>query len=102
MESQSEYGKDVHVESEYVVFRNEKACAVIARNTILCLDSCEQGKGYGSELLERIIEYMREQGYSSIHLDDMSDRARKPHNIYVKFGFRYVHEYGPEMILLLI
>lgn len=95
-------GEAAYNESEYVVFRNEKACAVIARNTILCLDACEQGKGYGSALLSEVIEYMRDQGYSCILLDDMSERARKPHNIYTKFGFEYVHEYGPEMILHLI
>jgi GNAT superfamily N-acetyltransferase len=88
-------------ESEYVTFYDENAYAVVAHNTILTLEAFEQGKGYGSALLARILEYMREKGFETVELDDMSDRARKPHNIYTKFGFKYVHEYGPEMIFFL-
>ena len=36
-----------------------------------------------------------------VFLDDMSDQYRNLHNIYKKFGFKYLHDFGPEMKLTL-
>ena len=57
-------------------------------------------KGYGSILLNEVIDTLKKK-YSSIRtieLDDMTDRYRQPNNIYVKFGFTYVSDHGPEMV----
>ena len=56
-------------------------------------------KGYGTILLNEVIDTLKKK-YSSIRtieLDDMTDRYRQPNNIYLKFGFTYVSDHGPEM-----
>lgn len=57
-----------------------------------------QGKGYGSSLLKNVIKFAKKQEYL-ITLDDMSDRFRSDHNIYIKNGFKYTDSSGPEMQL---
>ncbi len=81
-------------EGEHVVSK-----IVFARNTILSFISFIPHRGYGSRLLSYFIEYMKCQGKKYIELDDMSCRYRKEHNIYRKFGFEYISNGGPEMIL---
>jgi GNAT superfamily N-acetyltransferase len=61
-----------------------------------------RGQGIGSLLLSTLIKYACENAVIKIILDDMSDNCRQKHNIYIKNGFRYVHDYGPEMELTLI
>jgi len=55
--------------------------------------------GFGSILLKYLIEKIRKTKINIILLDDMSDRYRNSHNIYLKFGFRYISKTGPEMEL---
>ena len=58
-------------------------------------------KGSGSILLNFVIREMTKIQIKNITLDDMSNRYRQSHNIYLKFGFSYLYEFGPEMELLL-
>lgn len=58
-------------------------------------------KGHGSILLNFVIGEMKKIQIKNITLDDMSNRYRNPHNIYLKFGFKYLYDFGPEMELLL-
>lgn len=60
----------------------------------------QRGKGVGSQLLQKCLN-MLPNTVQTVEVDDMSDRQRLPHNIYLKHGFQYVHEFGPEMILRL-
>lgn len=60
-----------------------------------------EGKGYASKLLRKLISFAKKHGVKEIYVDDMSDNYRKSSNIYRKFGFTYVDEYGPEMVLVL-
>ena len=55
----------------------------------------ERGKGYGKRLLFMVAQ--RHKRDKRITLDDMSDGYRKPGNIYLACGFRYMEEDGPEM-----
>jgi hypothetical protein len=90
------------MEENPVVLDTGFAYVIVARNTILSLEAYIPDRGYGTDALQKGIAYIREQGYTHVLLDDMSDRYRKLHNIYVNHGFRYVHEHGPEMVLDLI
>lgn len=62
--------------------------------TILFLKSVV--KGQGTILLRFILNYAYNL-VDKIVLDDDSDMYRSPNNIYVKHGFRYVEDWGPEM-----
>lgn len=63
----------------------------------LYVDPSFRNKGVGSILLNQLIEYAKKNNVSKIVLDDMSDNYRENRNIYVKHGFQYVNEDGPEM-----
>ena len=65
------------------------------------IDAPFQGYGIGNQLLNYLIDDVYNINVKRIELDDMSDRHREDGNIYVKNGFRYVSEYGPEMIKFL-
>lgn len=54
-------------------------------------------KGHGSILMNFVIDEMKKIHIKCITLDDMSNRYRNLHNIYLKFGFKYIHNDGPEM-----
>jgi GNAT superfamily N-acetyltransferase len=82
----------------YIINEKRVGYIDICNNTILSIESVEQGKGYGSFLLHYAISFLKREGYTCIYLDDMSDRYRKSHNIYIKHGFEYLYEDGPEMI----
>jgi hypothetical protein len=72
------------------------------KSSIITDFSCiNTNKGSGSILLKFVIGEMIKIQIKNITLDDMSNRYRNIHNIYLKFGFKYVHEFGPEMELLL-
>ena len=58
-------------------------------------------KGLGDKLLKHIVEYAKKNDIKKIELDDMSDKAFKKHNIYLKNGFVYLKDGEPEMILKL-
>ena len=58
-----------------------------------------QNNGYGSIILHHLIEYCINNQIKYITLDDMSDRFNQKNNIYLKFGFTYIHYGFPEMKL---
>jgi len=60
-----------------------------------------RNKGYGTMLLQELIEYCKECKINKIELDDMSDNFRKDNNIYLKNNFQYIDEGYPEMVLYL-
>ena len=70
-------------------------------STITDFSCIDTNKGYGSILMKYVISEMKKIQIKNIMLDDMSNRYRESHNIYLKNGFYYIHEFGPEMKLLL-
>ncbi|AYV76408.1 MAG: acetyltransferase GNAT family protein [Terrestrivirus sp.] len=56
-----------------------------------------RNKKIGTHLLRKLVIKMFDMGIVHIELDDMSDNYRKVRNIYVKHGFKYKYETGPEM-----
>lgn len=67
----------------------------------LHVDAARRGRGVGSGLLVLAIGEARRIGCRHVTLDDMTDRARMPRNIYVSHGFVYADAVGPEMTLSL-
>lgn len=67
----------------------------------LYVDPFLRNKGIGSILLNQLIEYAKKTNTQKIILDDMSDNFRLRNNIYLKHGFQYVNEFGPEMELII-
>ena len=63
----------------------------------LYVDPILRNKGIGSILLNQLIQYAKNNYVKKIVLDDMTDNYRIPNNIYLKHGFQYVDENGPEM-----
>jgi GNAT superfamily N-acetyltransferase len=56
-----------------------------------------RGSGVGTRMISELTHRNRQNEY--VKLDDMSDFQRdRDHNIYLKCGFRYENEFGPEMI----
>ena len=70
-------------------------------STITDFSSTESNKGYGSILLDYVITEAKKIKMGVILLDDMSKQYRNLHNIYKKFGFKYLDDFGPEMKLTL-
>lgn len=70
-------------------------------STITDFTSIETNKGYGSILLDYVIIEAKKIKIKVILLDDMSKRYRNLHNVYKKFGFKYLNDFGPEMKLTL-
>ena len=64
---------------------------------VLRVESSHHNKGIGLRALESIARWCRDEGVRRIDVDDMTDRQRCAHNIYLRAGFRYVAETGPEM-----
>jgi GNAT superfamily N-acetyltransferase len=86
------------------VLRNNKVYGV---NKILLIGTFHvqeefRGLGIGSALLTRLVDYAKENNVKKIILDDMTDNCRQANNIYLKHGFNYLYEYGPEMELLIL
>jgi len=71
------------------------------KSSIITDFSCiNTNKGSGSILLNFVIGELTKFNkieIKNITLDDMSNRYRNLHNIYLKFGFNYIYESGPEM-----
>jgi len=89
------------LENDTVVFLNiminyEENVSVIT--DFFCI---KKDEGYGSLLLNYVIEEIKRLKVKAMLLDDMTTRYRASHNIYRKFGFKYLYDYGPEMELLL-
>lgn len=80
-----------------------EACLCLNKHAIitnLFTQPNSRGKGYGTLLLRKIIFQCTLKDYIKyITVDDMSDNYRSEHNIYLKHGFRYIADTGPEMIL---
>lgn len=55
-------------------------------------------KGYATILLNWLFLEVKYKGYKTITLDDCTDLFRKPNNIYLVNGFKYIEEGYPEMI----
>lgn len=74
---------------EYVLDFND------SKMTITYLYSNE--KSLASKLLIYACTHARKHGISIIEVDDCTDRYRQDHNFYIKNGFKYIEETGPEM-----
>ena len=62
------------------------------------LQSVDQGKGIGTQLLKMAIRNAYDNNMKYIMLDDNSDNFGKPEkNIYVKLGLKYIKKGEPEM-----
>lgn len=58
----------------------------------------ERRQGIATSLILRLVAYCTQQhGVTVIELDDMSDHYRQTDNLYLKLGFKYLQETGPEM-----
>lgn len=57
-----------------------------------------RGKGYGQELVNRLIEKLREQGYNQLSLS--VDKRNRAFNLYQRLGFRKVREEGNAYIMV--
>ena len=57
-----------------------------------------RGKGYATTLLNWLFDNLKSKGYNTIKVDDCTDLFRKPNNIYLVNGFKYIEEGYPEMI----
>ena len=55
-------------------------------------------KGYATVLLNWLFDEVKSKGYKTINVDDFTDLFRKPNNIYLVNGFKYIEEGYPEMI----
>lgn len=81
----------------FVIDSRERVATITSVSTIKPF----RKQGYATLLLKILIKDLKREGYQYIYLDDDSDHYRKPHNIYVDLGWRYIHNWGPEMTLTL-
>jgi hypothetical protein len=82
---------------QFIISFDELICTIVSFNIAF------ESKGYGTILLNEVIDILKKK-YTmirTIELDDMTDRYRQSNNIYIKFGFTYKADHGPEMIYLL-
>lgn len=63
----------------------------------LHVDDAHRNGGIGTTLLHALSVWCIDKGIKRIDVDDMSDRHRDSHNIYVNCGFAYRGKVGPEM-----
>ena len=81
--------------------KNVEAIGVVKDRLFLLLvlrvESSHQNRGVGLCALREIALWCRDQGVRRIDVDDMSDRHRCAHNVYLKTGFQYMADTGPEM-----
>lgn len=77
----------------------ESYCEFVRDGSGMILTNLYSSKmGDGTVMINCVAKCAINNGCSMIFLDDMSKRFRKPHNIYTKYGFRYMFSYGPEMV----
>jgi len=68
--------------------------------TMIYVDPNFRHQGIGNNLLNIFINYCKIANVKQIYLDDMSDNYRIFNkNLYIKNGFNYINNIGPEMIL---
>lgn len=99
------YCHDVPVECVDQLLEGTYACAIgmVSSTTRafqlmhLFVPAEQRGRGIATALLQEIVQLCQDLGMYVVEVDDMSDRARQPHNVYVKAGFRYRNSWGPEM-----
>ena len=91
-----QYDNDVRFLGEFV-----EAIGVIKDRLFMLLvlrvESSHQNRGIGLCAVRRIALWCRGKGVRRIDVDDMTDRHRCAHNIYLKAGFQYMADTGPEM-----
>ena len=88
------FNNNLYIGHIYIVI-NYKECVIMDFEIVYNY----QNKGYGSILLNNIINYCRFHNIDKIILDDMSSRFNTKSNIYLKFGFKYLELGYPEMEL---
>jgi len=81
-----------------VINKNYKVCNI----TLFKIKKHFQNKKHGTRLLQYYIQLCKDSNVKHIELDDMTDNYRKNNNIYIKVGFVYINDDGPEMRLNLI
>jgi GNAT superfamily N-acetyltransferase len=91
--------QDETIFMEYIVEEEIVSRLVLVRRTIMWLESVVKNHGYATELIQYCINLLKKRGEKWVLLDDMTTRYRKSHNVYIKLGFQYVDDGGPEMIL---
>lgn len=57
--------------------------------TFLSVEPNYRNKGIGTKLLKWFMLQVSHFGVIHVELDDCTDNYRKPHNIYLKYGFEY-------------
>lgn len=57
----------------------------------------DRGKGWGTKMLHAMRGWLFERGCRRMIWDDLSQRYRKPHNVYLSIGATYDADDGPEM-----
>lgn len=70
---------------------------IITDNSMTIISIVSKIPGCGTDLMRACIAYAHSRGVVEITVDDCSERYRRDHNIYVKFGMTYNSLDGPEM-----
>jgi len=94
------------------LIRLKKKCIVAWTSLIIYTDNSStvtwiethkeyRNKSHATQLLKHIINYCKNNSIVKIQLDDMTNNYRKDNNLYIKAGFEYVDNSGPEMIMYL-
>jgi len=65
------------------------------------VDIKNRNKGIGTNLLNHIINSSKKYNIKTVHLVDESKNYRTSHNIYIKYGFKYLNNYNRKMIFML-
>lgn len=79
---------------EAIIDSEDKNVTIIDIN--VCVDF--RGKGIATYLLISVLKYSDKRNIKIILLDDMTDKAWSPNNIYIKLGLIYINpEPEPEM-----
>ena len=64
---------------------------------VLSVEEPYRGRGVGTAILKALARWCVEAGVRRIEVDDMSACHRRPRNVYVRAGFVYRRDTGPEM-----
>ena len=81
--------------------KHAHACGVVKDRVfflmMLRVDEDRRESGWGIALLRALACWCVQRGIRRVDVDDMTDRHRQAHNIYVRAGFSYCADVGPEM-----
>lgn len=67
-------------------------CDRVASISSLYIYGQYRNQGFGTELLLKFLETAAENNAIHIVLEDCSSNYRQPHNIYLKYGFKYTSD----------